>query len=225
MALRWRGREASWGFPQTSYPGRWSNDSHGPGVMPHSVRRRRPSGKPAPLPRPLRTTGVGWLIAAGGSRVVLCAGVHRRVGSCRGHGDGGRRRHRPLGGGLAGTRAVHGDEGVRRRGVVGGDHRVVVGTAVDPVDPQALAASVCCRDCVDAAGPGDSVRAGPAAAPASAVRGGVPDRLEGLGIAVRADRGLGRRPARNPLLARARGPLAQTREVRGRRIGRARRLR
>ena len=52
------------GVPSDELPGTVVNDSHGPGVMPHSARRRRPSGKPAPLPRPLRTTGVGWLIAA-----------------------------------------------------------------------------------------------------------------------------------------------------------------
>jgi len=36
----------------------------GPGGIPRSARRRRPSGKPPPLPRPLRTTGAGWLTAA-----------------------------------------------------------------------------------------------------------------------------------------------------------------
>ena len=35
-----------------------------PGGIPRSGRRRRPSGKPPALPRPLRATGVGWLIAA-----------------------------------------------------------------------------------------------------------------------------------------------------------------
>jgi tRNA A-37 threonylcarbamoyl transferase component Bud32 len=40
-----------------------------PGGIPRSGRRRRPSGKPPALPRPLRATGVGWLIAA----VVLVA--------------------------------------------------------------------------------------------------------------------------------------------------------
>jgi tRNA A-37 threonylcarbamoyl transferase component Bud32 len=41
----------------------------GAGGIPRSARRRRPSGKPPALPRPLRATGVGWLIAA----VVLVA--------------------------------------------------------------------------------------------------------------------------------------------------------
>ena len=54
------------GVPSDELPGTVAHDVHGPGVMPHPARRRRPSGKPAPLPRHLRTTGVGWLIAAVG---------------------------------------------------------------------------------------------------------------------------------------------------------------
>ena len=41
----------------------------GPGGLGRSSRRRRPSGRPPPLPHPLQPTGVGWLTAS----VVLVA--------------------------------------------------------------------------------------------------------------------------------------------------------
>ena len=59
----------------------------------------------------------------------------------------------------------------------------------------------------------------PAAASAAAVRGGVPDRLAGMGVAVRADGGAGGRPGRDPVRAGAGGPLATAREVGGGRAG------
>jgi nicotinamidase-related amidase len=52
-----------------------------PGI-PRSPRRR-PSGRPPPLPRHLRTTGVGWLIAAG---VLAAASVAAFAGGWRGLG-------------------------------------------------------------------------------------------------------------------------------------------
>ena len=69
FALRWRGWEASWAFPQTCQQGLLCTRSSSPGGIPRSGRRRRPSGQPPPLPHPLQATGVGWLIAA----VVLVA--------------------------------------------------------------------------------------------------------------------------------------------------------
>ena len=41
----------------------------GPGGLGRSSRRRRPSGRPPPLPHPLQPTGVGWLTAS----VILVA--------------------------------------------------------------------------------------------------------------------------------------------------------
>ena len=52
------------GVPSDELPGTVVDDSHGPGVMPHSARRRRPSGKPAPfLTRraPVETEPRSWL--------------------------------------------------------------------------------------------------------------------------------------------------------------------
>jgi tRNA A-37 threonylcarbamoyl transferase component Bud32 len=55
------------GVPAGELPGAVARElEHRPGAMPRSARRRRPSGKPPPLPRPLRATGVGWLMAAVG---------------------------------------------------------------------------------------------------------------------------------------------------------------
>jgi tRNA A-37 threonylcarbamoyl transferase component Bud32 len=70
------------GVPADGLPGTVAHDLRGTDVPPRSVRRRRPSGKPPPLPRPLRTTGVGWLIAAVGLvslSVLAFAGELRRA--------------------------------------------------------------------------------------------------------------------------------------------------
>src|SRR5215211_2475753 len=55
------------GVPEGELPGAVARDvEHRAGVGSRPAGRRRPSGQPPPLPRPLRATGVGWLVAAAG---------------------------------------------------------------------------------------------------------------------------------------------------------------
>src|SRR3954469_24664693 len=69
------------GVPAGELPGAVGRDvEHRAGVVSRSAGRRRPSGQPPPLPRPLRATGVGWLVAAAGLvslLVVVFAGELR----------------------------------------------------------------------------------------------------------------------------------------------------
>ena len=132
----------------------------GPGGIPRSARRRRPSGKPPPLPRPLRTTGVGWLTAA---VVLVVLSVLVFAGELRDTAVAVTVVDDAIVGWLAGLRApglLRGDGAGRRAGVVGGYHRAAVGAAVGPVDPEARAAAGGRRDRLDPAGRDHPVRAG-----------------------------------------------------------------
>jgi hypothetical protein len=66
------------GVPAGELPGAAARDvEHRAAVVSRPAGRRRPSGQPPPLPRPLRATGVGWLVAAAAlvsALVVVFAG-------------------------------------------------------------------------------------------------------------------------------------------------------
>src|SRR3954452_4225317 len=60
------------GVPAGELPGSVGRDvERRAGVASGPAGRRRPSGQPPPLPRPLRATGVGWLVAAAGLVALL----------------------------------------------------------------------------------------------------------------------------------------------------------
>ncbi len=157
-----------------------------------SSRRRRPSGQPPPLPHHVQTTGVGWLTAA----VVLVAlSLVVFAGGLRGPAVAVT---------VSMTRSSGGwpiwtgpgcpvDAGGGGAGFLGGDHRAAVGSAAGPADPPAAAAPARRGGRLDPAGIGHPVHARAAVAAAAAVRGGVPDRLVRMGVAVRTDRSAGRR--------------------------------
>jgi tRNA A-37 threonylcarbamoyl transferase component Bud32 len=69
------------GVPAGELPRAAARDAgHRAGGVSRPGGRRRPSGQPPPLPRPLRATGVGWLVAAAGVvsfLVVVFAGELR----------------------------------------------------------------------------------------------------------------------------------------------------
>ena len=173
----------------------------GPGGIPRSGRRRRPSGKPPALPRPLRATGVGWLVAA---VVLVVLSLLVFAGELRAAAVAVTVVDDAVVGWLAGWDAPGLTGAMKVLAALGSWVAITVllwGLLLALLILRRLRQLLVVVIAWTLQGLIIQYLLAPLLASAAAVRGGVPDRLAGMGAAVRTDGGAGGHAGGDPVRA------------------------